>query len=188
MRKLLLTLMMLLVSTVAFAGSYYDYSMEVDEYDQSGTYYYNGVEIKEEGGLLKSDDRKTVDIAIVNQTTGKTTYFFSGTNNEEIVTFAYEDSYDTAKGAMVFNRSERGAPVKNNANLPKRAPKDKVLLVTYDKAANIYKMWFSDKAGKKPEKVRQYGREVEWHIDLKSSTIKFITQADRAIRVEAVDW
>ena len=188
MKQTLMALMLLLAGTIAQAGGYYDYSMEIDEYEQSGTYYYNGVEIKEEGGLLKGDDRKTVDIAVVNLATGKTAYFFNGANNGEIVTFAYEDAYDAVKGVMAFNRSDRGAPVKNNVNLPKRAPKEKVLLVTWDKAANLYRMWFSDKSGKKPEKVRQYGREVEWHIDLKNAKIRFVTQAERAIKVETVEW
>jgi len=187
--KKMFVCMFLLAGTTANAGfSSYDYSMEIDEYDQSGTYYYNGVEIKEEGGLLKGDDRKTVDIGIFNQTTGKTAYFFNGSNAEEIVVFAYENAFDDKTGAIVFNRSDRSAPARNNMNLPKRAPKDKVILVTCRKEDNSYTLWFSDKSGKKPEKIREFGREAEWHIDMKNAKVKFITQTGRTIKIDSIDW
>jgi hypothetical protein len=118
----------LLLTTALFAGGYGYNTANVDIYDIDTGLYYKSISNKQEkSGFIFSaaSDYQIVNINIYNPKTNKSRMIFK-TYKQNIIGFLFEMEYHNK--SISFNQTYEH--IKNNNNIEKRAPKDKLLIST----------------------------------------------------------
>lgn len=186
--RLTLLLLILFVAgpTTLFAGGYGSY-LFADSYDTESGLFYSAVFQSEVAGLLRSENKKIVDIYIYSPQTEKGTYLFKLQNKSEILSFVFEKSYDTVKHSMTFNAGE-GLYSKNNHEVRKRKPKDRLLVETYSEEAQTSTLWSSSKTGENLQRLKSYKNDTDWHVDVRNEKIRFISKTENFVRIENLEW
>jgi len=186
MKKIILVLLVLSFASASIAGLGY-YGGLADTYDQYSGTYYATVFDKEDGGFLKSSDIKIIDIYIFDPAKNEGIYLFAQKNNHRITAFVYESAYDVKSNSLIFN-SDSTYLVKNNQIVNKRAPKDKILVSTYDEPRDTTTLWIASKSGKDLNKIKVFGKNTDWHLDVKNGKIRFVTKENKQIVIESAEW
>lgn len=186
MKKIIIFVICILFSVPAFGGGIY--FLNIDEYDPVTGYFYKGVEISEKSGFLKSGSNRTIDIYVYSPEEDKGTYIFNGENMDKIVTFLYETSFSEKSGSIVFNLPDGSRPIKNNTGIKKRDIRDKMLICTYNEETETYTLWISKKRGENLTRIKSISKRIEWHVDVRNSKIRFVSQAGKNIKIESAEW
>ncbi len=186
MKKFFMVAMLLVLSSPCLAGLDY-YGGPGDEYDQETGLYYVHVTESEDGGFLKSSDSKTTDLYIYSPSQEKGSYLFNRKNIHRITNVAFESAFDEKEKAIVFNNASKYL-VQNNMLTQARSPKDKILVTVYDESRSINTVWAASKSGSNLVKIKEYGKDTQWHIDVRNSKIRFITKTNKQVSIENVSW
>jgi len=192
--KFIISMTLLLVGAVnAIAGGYYS-GVSIDEYDKDTGFYFKSVKNgDEEGGFFsKGSSNNVSDINIFNPSTGRSVFIFNDKKPIKIVGFVYESQYHAETNSMLFGSTERQYNIKfcikNNHNIEERKPKDRLLLVVYKKENDTFEMWSLSKLGDNLKKIKTFGKDIDWHIDVKNSKIRFVDISKDGINIESLDW
>jgi len=164
----------------------------IDEYDHATGLYFKSVEtgINESGFLSKGPSDDVSDINIFNPSTGKSALIFNDKKPRKIVAFIYESQYQAETRSMIFGSDEErhNRYIKNNHSIEERKPKDRLLLVAYNKDQETYDMWSLNKSGENLKKLITINRTIDWHIDVKNSKIRFFALSENGVEIKSLDW
>lgn len=177
--KLIAIFGMLLLSMPAYTGGYYNPT--IDTYDPVTGLYYKSVESKAGSGFLGSGGRVITNLYIYDPQKKSGKLLFPNQKNFQIIAFAYEE--EIIDGVVLFH-SAYSAPVKNNKGVANRNPKSKILILTRDVETEKKTFYLSDKDGSNLIKGRTISASVDWHIDVKNSQIRLVSQIDSTISIE----
>ena len=184
--KYLIGLLLLFVSTSAFAGDYYE--PRVNTYDPVTGLYYKSVEASPgKGGFLsKSSLSALVNIAVYDPTKETYTLLFKEPQKEGISVVLFETGFKD--GGVKFNGESNSALILNNTHVTKREPKDKLLVGVQNNELKTTDLFISDKRGNKLKKLVTVPFAADWHIDVKNSKLRVVHQTGKGIRVENYTW
>lgn len=181
--KISVIILTLILSIPAFAGGYYDPS--IDTYDPETGLYYKSVESEKKSGFLSRGNRVIVNLYIYDPESGEGKYLFPDKKNFQIVALSFETSVEDGK---VKFRSDFSSPIKNNAGIAPRKPKSKMLILTRDVETKRETFYFAEKDGSKLVKGKTISPSDEWHVDVKNSVVRVVRQTGLEIAVESFQW
>jgi hypothetical protein len=92
------------------------------------------------------------------------------------------------EGRVEFSESAYPFLVLNNTRVPKREPKDKLLVGVRGKEAKETILFVSDKRGNNLKKLVAIPSSADWHLDIKNSKIRVVHQTEKGIRIESYEW
>ncbi len=174
-----------LLTTISFANYEY-YSASIDIYDSNTGLYYKSIskKIKKSGFIIsKVSDYQISNINIYNPKTNKSKMIFK-THNQNITGILFEMKY--FKNSISFNRAYEY--IKNNDNINKREPKNKLLVITYNEDKKETTLWSCKKNGENLKKITVVKNRYNWHIDVKNSKIMVINSNNEQFHVNIFDW
>jgi ribosomal protein L24 len=178
-------ILLLLLTTTLFAGYGYN-TASVDIYDIDTGFYYKSISKKQKKSgfiISKASDYQISNINIYNPKTNKSRMIFK-THNQNIIDFLFEMEY--YKKSISFNQAYEH--IKNNNNIEKRTPKDKLLIATYNKDTKETTLWSCNKDGENLKKITIVKDKFNWHIDVKNSKIMVIYSRNEQFQVKIFDW
>lgn len=179
-------LFLLLLSTPAFAGGYYE--PQIDTYDPASGLYYKAVQDHTtEGGFLSSkSSRNTVtNINIFDPANGASTLLFKAPKKEGIPIVIFETGFKN--GEIEFNATHSNL-VMNNNRISKREPKNKLLIGIRSADSKETTLFVSDKRGTGLKKLVSVPATADWHIDVKNSKLRVVHQTGKGVRIESYEW
>ncbi|MBL8516376.1 MAG: hypothetical protein JNM76_05340 [Betaproteobacteria bacterium] len=181
MKALVLSMALMQLSCFAFAGSY---PQGIDEYDPTSDFYYKSVVTQDNRGLL-SKGGQIGNIAIVNLAAGTTQLLFKEPIKGALRTFLYEAGHK--EGAILFSH-EGYSPVRNNRNIEKRPPRNRLLIELALPDGRGSELHTAEKDGKNLKKLVTVPTGASWHIDVKNSKLRIVHRTGDSIRLENFDW
>lgn len=179
-------LFLLLLSTPAFAGGYYE--PHIDTYDPASGLYYKAVhDHTTEGGFLSSkSSRNTItNINIFDPANGTSTILFKAPKKEGISIVIFETGFKNSE--IEFNATHSNL-VMNNSRISKREPKNKLLIGIRSADSKETTLFVSDKRGAGLKKLASVPATADWHIDVKNSKLRVVHQTGKGVRIESYEW
>lgn len=173
----------LIISVSAFAGGYY--SPSIDDYDPDTGLYYKSVSSKEKSGFLSEHPRSIVNLYIYDPTSDKGVYLFPEKKNFQIVSITFEKAVE---GGSVDFFNQYSFFVKNNHHIEPRKPKSSMLIVTQDIKTEEKTFYLAEKDGSTLTEIMTIAPSQSWHIDVKNSVVRVVTQSDLEITIENFKW
>lgn len=164
------------------AGGYYGAIHEGYDLKTSLFYYPIKQKPKTNGIFSNKDDIRVENILIFDPKIEKQWYLFEKNKIWDIRYMNFE-SYKENNNIVFFSGNYK---IKNQVEL-NREIKDKIFLITAQKESDKLTMWFCNKKGKNLKKVFEFDKEDKWHLDIKNSKIRFISQKD-GISISSIDW
>jgi hypothetical protein len=188
--KIMVSTILLILSIQGVAGMKYYNDDVINEYDRATGLYFNVIkkEVKEGGFISTGKLKYNVDINIFDPKTGKSKTIFQDQKLRKIESMWFETHYDIDKKMMLFNDSSRYQIVKNNHDIDKRRPKNKLLIAVYNLELKLNELWVSSKQGEDLKKIKSFNNDYSWHIDSKNSKIRFIKPIKNRLSIESIDW
>ena len=193
MKFILYMILLLIGAANAVAGGYYS-GESVDEYDTATGFYFKSVKngVHKDGFFKGGISDNVSDIVIFDPANGRNVLVFNDKKPRKITDFIYESQYQPETRSMLFGSPDRHYSIKriikNNQNIEKRKPKDRLLLVVYEKDGDFHEMWSLNKSGENLKKIKTIGKDIDWHIDVKNSKIRFVDLSKGDIEIESLDW
>jgi len=181
--KNVITFVLLVFSFYAFGGGYYNPT--IDQYDPATGLYFKSVEVEKESGFLSSSNEAIVNIYIYDPSKETGYYLFPESHHHQIVSLAFETG---VKDGSVQFHNNYSSPIRNNAGIADRQPKPTLLVVTRDSEKQALTFFVADKIAGKPRKIGKIHSKSNWHIDVKNSKIRTVTQVDKKIIIENLTW
>ncbi|WP_027710131.1 hypothetical protein [Zooshikella ganghwensis] len=172
-----------MLSAHSFAGGYYNPS--IDAYDPETGLYYKSVESEKKSGFLSSGTRAIVNLYIYNPDTDEGKYLFPKQENFQVVALLFETAVEDGQ---VKYHSDYSSPVKNNHGVPDRKPKTKMLVLTRNVETERETFYFAEKDGSKLEAVKSITSSDNWHVDVKNSVVRIVSQKGLDISVDSFSW
>lgn len=186
MKKIVLIILLLLISTPVFAGFLFESDFKYIEPAKNYLYISVG-EVKN-----KKIGSKIRNIALVNLNTNEVSYFFDTDFEENIKGIFFETGFNTEEGAVEFNLNQdsdkAGNLFKNNYQIPQRPLKDKICILSFHPKNNVYSFWFCDKSGQNLKRVKTIDYGMDWWFDVKNNKICFVRQVEDKINFESIEW
>jgi hypothetical protein len=178
-----ITLLALLFSITAYAGGYYNPT--IDTYDPVTGLYFKSIDSEEGSGFLSSKGKSIVNLYIYDPATGTGKLLFPKSDNFQIVALSFETSVED--GEVKFH-SDYSAPIKNNQNIEPRNPKSNMLILTRNTETKDETFYFANKNGSDLQKVKTISQSEDWHVDVKNSVIRVIKQIGSELKIESFKW
>lgn len=185
--KHLLTFILLVVSGPLVAGGYYNGG--IDAYDPISGMYYKGVhKAPDNRGFLssKAPGNLVVNINLFDPATGVSTLLFKEPQKDDITIVLLETGFKD--GSIEFNGEIPRNYVLNNRAVPKREPKDKLLVGVWNSDTQEIKLWISSKKGRDLRMLVSVPRLADWHIDVKNSKVRVVHKTGGALRLDSFEW
>ncbi|MDY7026531.1 MAG: hypothetical protein SVC26_09385 [Pseudomonadota bacterium] len=182
--KFEITLIALLFSVTAFAGGYYNPSIDV--YDPVTGLYYKSIRSNESHGFLGSKDKSLVNVYIYDPVSDTGKFLFPQSKNVQILSLAYETSVEDGK--VSFYATNYSSFIKNNQNIEPREPKSRMLILTRNTETDEKTIYFAKKDGSDLQKLRTLSQSEEWHIGVKNSVIRIVKQVGLKLKLESINW
>ncbi|OUR74584.1 hypothetical protein A9Q78_00165 [Methylophaga sp. 41_12_T18] len=183
MKKILL-LILLAASPLLQAGGY---SQHINQgYDtETGIYYHPVKHNKDAGGMFSSkSDRRIKNIFIFDPATNNSRYLFKRDSIYSIETFTLEMELNETGKVEFFGYRNR---MLNNAKVPSRPLRDRLLIVTSKENSEQNTMWLANKNGSDLKELHRFHQNTRWHLDVKNKKIRFITGTNE-ISINSFDW
>ncbi len=181
--------MLLLFSSLsAMAGDYY-YESHINTYDaQTGLYYKSIEESGTSDGALssKTAQHHVVNINIFNPTDETSTLLFKSAQKDGIPVILFES--DIKDGAVEFSGTASKNIILNNIRIERKSIKNKLLVGTRNKDAKETTLFTADKKGNNLKKLVTIPYNADWHLDVKNSKIRVMTQTTKGLNIESYDW
>lgn len=185
--KHLLTFILLVVSGPLLAGGYYNGG--IDAYDPISGIYYRGVhKAPDNRGFLssKAPGNLVVNINLFDPATGTSTLLFKEPQKDDITVVLFETGFKD--GSIEFNGEIPRNYVLNNRAVPKREPKDKLLIGVSNNDTHEVTLLTSNKRGHDLRKLVTVPRLADWHIDVKNAKVRVVHKTSAALRLESFEW
>ena len=187
MRRLLITALLFLAAlSRAVAGDYY--AAHLDTYDPATGLYFKAVSAKPEAkrGILSiGPESVVIDVAIFDPSDNSTKYALKQTNTGTVVAVLFESGF--REGVVQFNGAGESHLAKNNHAVPKREPRNK-LLIAIRRPDTTVDLLVADKRGQSAVRLAVVPPGASWHIDVRNSKLRVLSQHERAIKVESFEW
>ena len=178
-----ITVIALILSLPAFAGGYYNPS--IDSYDPVTGLYYKSIEGEKKSGFLSSGNAAMVNIYIYDPKSGEGKYLFPHKDNFQIVALTFEVFVE--KGRVQFH-SDYSSPIKNNNDIALRKPKSTMLILTHNTDTKRDTFYFAEKDGSKLMEGRTILPSDNWHVDVKNAVVRIVRQTGLEITIENFEW
>ena len=184
--KGILGLLILVVCTSAYAGDYYD--PRVNTYDPVTGLYYKAIAENPEKGFLssKTSSNNVVNVAIYDPAKDTSLLLFKEPQKDGISLVLFETGFKD--GTIEFNGSSSSSILMNNTRVPKREPKDKLLVCVHQNEAKETLIYVAEKKGTGLKKVTSVPWSADWHLDVKNAKLRVVRQATTGIQVESYEW
>jgi len=184
--KFILGLLMLLIGTSAVAGDYYD--PRINTYDPVTGMYFKAILENPERGFLtsKTYSNNVVNVAIYDPAKDMSTLLFKEPQKDGISLVLFETGFKD--GSIEFNGSSNSSVVMNNTHIPKRDPKDKLLVSVHREEPKETVILVADKKGTGLKKITAVPQTADWHLDVKNSKLRIVRQTITGIQVESFEW
>jgi hypothetical protein len=185
--KYLYGFLIVLISTSAFAGEYYN--SRIDTYDPVTGFYYKAIEKSPEGGSIlssKSDSNIILNIAIFDPSRETTSLLFKEDQKNGISVFLFETGFKD--GHIEFNNSTDSGYILNNTRVAKRGLKDKLLIGVQNNQAKETILFVSDRKGNNLKKLIAVPYTADWHIDVKNSKLRVVRPTGKTIHIDSYVW
>jgi len=193
------TILTLLSINNAYAA--YSSNGYIDKYDSSTGLYYKSIkdykrdEKKEKSFLssiksLKSSRnlRNIINISIYNPETEEIKYIFNDDKIRKITKILFENSIDKEKNSINFAGSFAGL-LKNNNNIKNRNLKNTIILSDTNNEDNTETIWIANKDGSGLKEITTIdAKESNWHVDVKNSKIRIVSEKEGEITIKNFDW
>ncbi|GAA0401724.1 hypothetical protein GCM10009133_08140 [Cocleimonas flava] len=191
MKRLISLLPLLLLLTVFSAEANYYANNEINTYDPVSGYYYKAIVSVGEGkGILSSNKSsgKMTNLAIYDPRSETHKLLFDKSSDRMISFVYFESAYQG--NSIQFNGAEvaYNPVIKNNASVPERQPKDKLLIGLKDNEKRVTDLWVSKKDGSELQKVVSVGVGSSWHIDVKNAVIRVVTINNQDLKIQNFSW
>jgi hypothetical protein len=174
----------LLISSSVAAADYY--GGRIDTYDPVTGLYHKAVSEKAHGGLLSSKTASgPINVAITNPANSLTVLLFKEPVHGSVTSVLFETGFKD--GSVEFS-GNTDAYVLNNKAVPKREPKNRLLVVVSNRDDEQSELYTADKSGGNLKKVVAVPRGDDWHIDVKNSMIRVVHQIGSGIKLESFEW
>lgn len=176
----------ILAAAVSAHADYYPYGGRIDTYDPVTGVYYKAVSAKEPVGFMSSKtEARAINLAITTPSSGETVLLFQHPLSGSLSDVLFETGFKD--GAIEFF-GPSGGFVLNNENVPKREPKDRMLVIVKSKTGDSRDLYVCGKDGSDLEKVTTIAASDDWHIDVKNSKIRIVHQRGNGIAIDNHDW
>jgi len=171
----------------AHANDFYS-GGDIDQYDPVSGLYYKAIKNKaDEGGYIysKVSSNSVININLFDPTNEETKLLFATPIKGTITEILFET--ELKNGAVVFNQ-EYARNIKDNQNVPSRAPKDKLLVAVRDDESHQTSLYVADRHGGGLKSVATVPEKSNWHIDVKNSKLRVVNQIGQGVVIQSVDW
>jgi uncharacterized protein YkvS len=182
MRNGVLILLVLMTFTATGGGSY---SPSIDIYDSKTGFYYKSINKAKKSGLLSGGSTYISNINIYNPFTMESKQLFPSDQELHISNFLFE--VEVKDKTVVFHK-EYSNVIKNNSGIAQREPKDRILIVSIDPETNGHTLYSAKKDGTNFQVLKELTSKQEWHIDVKNSVIRIVTQMENRLSIENIEW
>ena len=178
MRKII-ALIFVLWSPLAFAG-YIDRGAVIDEYDPATGYYY----------LSWISDKRVTNLFVFDPKKNSGEMIFRDEAVYRISDIIYESGYNQKERMIEFGGEQSSYTLKNNNNIPRRVPKNKLLIVTTKKKTKASVLWTADKSGTNLKKILTVDFRDDWHLDVQNSKIRVVKKDKdkNTLLITQIDW
>ena len=184
----LLLILLIFVSANVFAGDYYRPD-RIDTYDPATGFYFKAVDKPDNGerGFLGSKQANPApfNIAVFDPSTNRSRLLFQESPLGAIGAVIFETGYKD--GSITFT-SEANYRIKNNENVAKRDPKNRVLVVVAFEDRKESVLFVAEKKTGVLVPLAKVPQSADWHIDVKNSKLRVVRQTGQGIQVESFDW
>ena len=183
-----LTLLLLIFFTTSLnAGGYYNYPINIDDYDPVTGLYYKSIEIKKKNKsfLSSGSDYRIQNINIFDPKTATTQLLFKDNEPRNIKFILFETGF---KDNSIQFFSGASSAIKNNFSIAKRPIKNKLLIGLSDAESKTMTLWVADKMGKKLSRLVSIPFSTDWHIDVKNSKLRIIQLIEGKLSIKSYDW
>ena len=181
--KIGFTLLALLFSMTAYAGGYYNPT--IDTYDPVTGFYFKSIESNEGSGFLSSKGKSIINLYIYDPATDTGKLLFPKSSNFQIIALSFETS---VKDGEVKFHSDYSASIKNNHNIEPREPKSSMLILTRNTETKDETFYFAQKNGAGLQKVKTISQSDDWHVDVKNSVVRVVKQVGAELQLESFKW
>ncbi len=128
---------------------------------------------------------RTLNVFVYDPKTSESRYLFDDSFTDAIIDIIFESGYNSTGKTVVYNRNGN---VVNNTNIPPRAPKASILVLTTNEATGGNTLWRISKRGAGKSILQQFGKNTDWFIDTGNDKILFITQIDGTVSIIEKEW
>lgn len=175
----------MIFSASCLAGGYY--VPWIDTYDPETGLYYKSVWDKEKSGLLGSvSNVAIVNLYIFNPSTGEGKYLFPKNGDfKKIVALVFETAVEDG---VVKYQNDHEKKIKNNSGISPRPPKANMLIVTREAESERETFYFAEKDGTKLREVTSISPSADWHVDVKNSSLRIVSQSNQEVTITSFNW
>ena len=164
-------------SPLAFA-SYVERGAVIDEYDPATGYYY----------LSWISDKRVTNLFVYDPKRNSGKMIFQDGAVYRISDIIYESRYNPKERMIEFGMVSSHHTIKNNNTIPRRALKNRLLIVTTEKKAKASALWTADKSGTNLKKILTVEFRDDWHLDVKNSKIRIVKKGENTFLITEMDW
>lgn len=186
MKSFLLASLLVAAGPVLAAG----YSpIQVSEYDPDSGLYYRTIQRDVEGGVplsTQASDTDAINLNIFDPVAQASTTLFAEPQPGGLSLVLYETGWKD--GSIVFNGATAPLVVLDNNGIPRRAPKDRLLVGTFAESSRETTLYVADKRGGGLRKVASVPALADWHLDVRNERIRVVYQSSQGVIVESYPW
>ena len=159
---------------------------KIDQYDTHTSYYYRSIAHQPKKALFSKviPERYVANIVIIDCESDHYRLLFDH-NEAKITFFMFELSFDAKAKRMHFYTTS-SAKIRNNASIPQRGLKDK-LLIGLDRG-NVVELWSARKHGEELQKITNIEEGEDWHLDVLNSKIRLISSQKGSFLMKSFEW